>query len=255
MNGVIGMNDLLLATPLSDTQRAYAEQVAHSGAQMLAIINDILDIAKIETGHLELDLGRLRAPRKRVEQACSAPRYAAHAKELAFDLGNRGADARAWVHGDSRRLRQVLLELVVANAVKFTGRRMGRNGYGSGSRGSPESDQLIRSKCRDSGIGIEPSTPISMFDPFTQADASVTRTYGGTGLGLAIARGARRADGRTIGVESKPGAGSTFWFESTPHRHRRPRRCSHSGGATSQRAQPPRGFLAAARAGCGGQPR
>jgi len=207
MNGVIGMNDLLLQTDLTDEQRFYSEEVARSGEQMMAIINDILDVSKIEAGQLTLDVCDF-AVRETIEQACVAAKLQAAAKGLTFELEtDAGLPPRA--RGDDRRLRQVITNLV-ANAVKFTA-------HGSivvrASTASHDGRIALRIEIADTGIGIDPQTLERMFEPFTQADASTTRHYGGTGLGLAIARQLVNLMGGTMGATGQPGQGSTFWFE------------------------------------------
>ena len=212
MNGVIGMNDLLLETELSGEQRALAEQVSRSGEQMVAIINDILDVSKIETGHLELDIVDFDL-HEALEQACAGPRLTAAAKGLRLDV-EIAPELPRRVRGDDRRLQQVLLNLV-ANAVKFTasGAVNVRALAGAGANGASR----LRVEVVDSGIGLDPATLHRMFEPFTQADVSTTRVYGGTGLGLAIARELVTLMGGTLDAESRPGVGSTFWFEVDFH--------------------------------------
>jgi CheY-like chemotaxis protein/anti-sigma regulatory factor (Ser/Thr protein kinase) len=207
MNGVIGMNDLLLETPLSDEQRTYAEQVSRSSEHMLAIINDILDISTIETGRLELD--RLDFDlRDAVDQACAPAALEARAKgiDLAIEIA---AEVPRRVSGDGSRLRQVLMNLV-SNAVKFT--TVGLVTVRLSHAADPGEDG-IRFEVTDTGIGIDPQVLERMFEPFTQADVSTTRHYGGTGLGLAIARELVEMMGGVIGAVSQPGHGSTFSFE------------------------------------------
>jgi PAS domain S-box-containing protein len=208
MNGVLGMNELLLETRLSDEQREYAEQVARSGEDMMAIINDILDVTKIEAGQLELDVGDF-AIRETIEQASAVSAIEAAAKGLALELEISG-ELPLRARGDDRRIRQVIRNLV-SNAVKFTiegsitVRASGVTHRSGGTR--------LRIEVCDSGIGIEPAALERMFEPFTQADASTTRRYGGSGLGLAIARDLVSLMGGAIGARSEPGQGSSFWFE------------------------------------------
>ena len=193
MNGVMGMNELLLGTPLTEEQRAYAEQVSRSSEHMLAIINDILDISKIENGRLEIDVLDFDL-RETVEQACTPAQLQAQTKGVALEVAlARGTPTR--VRGDGARLRQVLMNLV-SNAVKFTAE-------GSVSvTVSRVTGDLIRFEVLDTGIGIEPAIIDRMFEPFMQADVSTTRTYGGNGLGLAIAKELVELMGGTIGASS-----------------------------------------------------
>jgi len=210
MNGVLGMTELLLDMGLTEPQRECAEQVTRSGEQMLSLINDILDISKIETGHLDLELADFDLD-ETVKETCSVAGALARSKGLRLDL-EIDAGVPPCVRGDGRRLGQILLNLV-SNAVKFTAtgaitvRVNARPGPG------PQASTAIRVEVVDSGIGIDPASLARMFEPFTQADVSTTRQYGGTGLGLAIARELVELMGGTIGAESEPGRGSTFWFE------------------------------------------
>ncbi|MGD0386856.1 MAG: ATP-binding protein [Solirubrobacteraceae bacterium] len=212
MNGVIGMNDLLLDTELTDEQRAYAEQVARSGEQMIAVINDVLDLSRIEAGHLDLDITDFDLD-DTVERMCAVARAQARAKGLALDV-HIADDVPRHVRGDGRRLGQVLLNLL-SNAVKFTGAGAisVRVGLGQSTPQSTSDGNRIRFEVADTGIGIDPANLVRMFEPFTQADVSTTRNYGGTGLGLAIARELVEMMGGTIGAVSEPGRGSTFAFE------------------------------------------
>jgi PAS domain S-box-containing protein len=208
MNGVIGMNELLLDTELTDEQREYAEQVASSGAQMLAIISDILDVSKIEAGRLELDVTDF-ALHDTIEQTCAIVGPQADAQGTKVEV-HIDADVPRSVGGDCGRLGQVLLNLV-SNAVKFT--TGGEVAIHVSARPRSGEDFVVRIEVADTGIGIEPAVLDRMFEPFTQADISTTRNYGGTGLGLTIARELIELMGGTVGAESKPRQGSTFWFE------------------------------------------
>jgi len=209
MNGVIGMTELLLDMDLNDDQRECAEQIARSGEQMLAIINDILDISKIETGHLELDITDFDL-HETIDGTCSFAAAQARAKGLRLDL-QIGSDAPRRVRGDGRRLHQVVLNLV-SNAIKFTATG-GVTVRVSATPTPNDSGAMIRVEVADSGIGIDPANLQRMFEPFTQADVSTTRLYGGTGLGLAIARELVELMGGTISAQSEPDRGSTFSFE------------------------------------------
>jgi PAS domain S-box-containing protein len=208
MSGVIGMTELLLETELTDEQRSYAEQAVRSGEQMMAIINDVLDLSRIEAGQFELDITDFDL-RETIEQACSVAGLQAKSKGLALDL-QFGKAVPQQARGDGRRIRQILLNLV-SNAVKFTAE--GTIVVRLDSLAQANGDARLRVEVSDTGIGIDPEALERVFEPFTQADVSTTRNYGGTGLGLAIARELIELMGGTIGAASEPDQGSTFWFE------------------------------------------
>ena len=207
MNGIIGMTELLLDTPLDGGQRGYADAIRTSADALLTIINDILDLSKIEAGRLELEQGPADV-RATVRAVAALMSTAARQKGLRLAT-TIGADVPRHLRGDATRLRQVLLNLV-ANAIKFTDHGEVRIRVGLTSNDGEYA--RLRIEVRDTGIGIAPEVRERLFEPFVQADASTSRRYGGTGLGLAISkRLAELMDGQ-IGVDSTPGQGSTFWF-------------------------------------------
>jgi PAS domain S-box-containing protein len=208
MNGVIGMTELLLDGGLDDDERFLAEQVAQSGELLLELINDILDISKIEAGQLEIELTEFPL-RRTIQHACALAAPRAQEKGLELDVEIDEALPEQ-VLGDGHRLRQVILN-VVCNAVKFTSE--GKVALHATAKPRDDDGTIVRIEVVDTGIGIEPSKLEQIFEPFTQADVSTTRKYGGTGLGLAIARELTELMGGTIGVDSEPGVGATFWIE------------------------------------------
>ncbi len=208
MNAVIGMTDLLLDTQLDASQREFAETIRTSGDALLAIINDILDYSKIESGHLELERLSVNL-RDCVESALDLAAGPASAKRLDL-LYWIEDDVPPCIVGDLTRLRQVLINLI-GNAVKFTER--GEILVNLSQRTTENGQPRLKVSVRDTGIGIPADRLDRLFRSFSQVDASTTRKYGGTGLGLAISQ--RLVDlmcGR-IWVESVVGQGTTFIFE------------------------------------------
>ena len=206
LNGIIGMSDLLLSTRLDSQQHRYAATVRDSGEALLTIINDILDFSKFETGSIDVRASEVSIAGV-LESAVDLLAPRAHAKGLEI-ASYIAPDLPSDVTTDEGRLRQVLLNLI-GNAIKFTseGGILCEAELGVDKSGN----KVVRFVISDTGIGIDTETAARIFDPFVQGDSSISRRYGGTGLGLAISRRLVTAMGGSIGVESKPGAGSKFW--------------------------------------------
>lgn len=208
LNGVMGMTSLLLSTPLSVVQRDYAETVRTSADALLGLLNDVLDLSKVEADRLELEAldFELRPVVRDVVHL-----IVVNAREKGLRLAAEiDPDVPSLLSGDPARLRQVLLNLV-GNAVKFTAEGSVQLKVRSVRRA--EHDGIwLRFEIIDTGIGIPAEARERLFQAFSQVDASTTRRYGGTGLGLAISKSIVALFDGQIGVDSEEGVGSTFWF-------------------------------------------
>ena len=203
MNGVIGLSRLLADEPLTESQRHLAETVVSSGQSLLQILDDILDLSKLDAGALLID-PKAEQPDVIARQVLALMASHAHESGLSLSLDVSSA-LPSWVHLDGHRFRQVLTNLV-GNAVKFTSE--------GGVRVRVDyREQTLYCEVEDTGIGMEPALQEQVFRPFLQADSGTARRFGGTGLGLAICKRLCELMNGNIGTRSKVGVGSTFWFE------------------------------------------
>jgi signal transduction histidine kinase/ActR/RegA family two-component response regulator len=205
LNGVLGMNSLLMRTPLNEEQRAYARTIRSSGKTLLSLINDILDLSRVEAGGIEL-ASTVFDPRRLVEEVATSVATRAQEKGLRFEVVC-SPELPIALEGDEGRLRQVLFN-VIGNAVKFTSK--GGVMVAASHRALSEDGVHLVVSVTDTGIGIAPATIPVLFERFRQADSSIARQYGGSGLGLAISKGLVELMKGHIEVRSEPGRGSTF---------------------------------------------
>ncbi|MBD2532031.1 response regulator [Nostoc flagelliforme FACHB-838] len=230
MNAVLGMTGLMLETPLNPEQQDFIETIRISGDALLSLINEILDLSKLEAGEmaletLDFDLSTC------VEEVLELLAPPAH---------NKGLEIAALIYpnvpthlqGDAGRLRQILMNLI-SNAIKFTSN--GEVVLRAELRSQSSTTTTICFAITDTGLGITSEDQCKLFTPFTQVDASTTRKYGGTGLGLAICKQLVSLMGGEIGVESRLGKGSKFWFEVTFAKQLHPISLESEGGLLTNR--------------------
>ncbi|WKA29845.1 ATP-binding protein [Bradyrhizobium roseum] len=207
LSGMVGMIELLRETPLSLEQERFTALAKESSDGLLNVVNDILDFSKLEAGRIspefiEFDIVHV------VKGVASL--MTSKARDKGLELSIAVADGLPhWLKGDGNRIRQVLLNLV-NNAIKFTD--AGRIGIEVSHQSLADDQVELRIEVTDTGIGIGPETQLQLFNPFVQADTSVSRKYGGSGLGLAICKQLCGLMGGAIGVDSHSGKGSRFWF-------------------------------------------
>ncbi len=208
MHGIMGMNSLLLASGLTNDQTRYARAVEASAEALMTIINDLLDVSKLEAGRVELEAVAFDLPGL-MEGAVElfSPQAAAKGLKLATEIA---PPARGAFIGDPSRLRQIVMNLV-SNAIKFTetGSVLVRVDASPGKSGGVN----LRIEVADTGIGLSDAALAGLFQPFAQADSSITRRFGGTGLGLNICRRLVELMGGEIAAENRPGGGSLFWLQ------------------------------------------
>ncbi|BAY23139.1 multi-sensor hybrid histidine kinase [Calothrix sp. NIES-2100] len=230
MNAVLGMTGLLLETTLNSEQRDFVETIRISGDALLSLINEILDLSKLEAGEMMLEILEFDL------STC----FEEVLDLLAPQAHNKGLEIAALIYrnvptqllGDASRLRQILVNLI-SNAIKFSS--SGEVVVRAELRTHSSTTATIRFTVTDTGVGIAPEDQGKLFTPFIQVDASTTRKYGGTGLGLAICKQLVTLMGGEIGVESQIGEGSKFWFEMTFAKQQKPNSVIRDRGVLNNR--------------------
>ncbi|TVQ01363.1 MAG: hybrid sensor histidine kinase/response regulator [Balneolaceae bacterium] len=207
MNGVMGMNDLLLETDLTDEQRELSELVKSSAKNLLKVINDILDFSKMEAGKMDIEYVPFHV-QKLVKEVVQIIDFSSNKKDIEINY-TIDPEIPERLLGDPTRLRQILLNYG-SNAVKFT--KKGSAHFKAELLSSEDDRSTVKFSVIDTGPGIPKEKQSGIFDAFTQGDSSTTRRYGGTGLGLAICRQIAELMDGNVGVTSKLGEGSEFWF-------------------------------------------
>lgn len=200
MNAIIGFTDLLLHTELTPTQREHLQTIKNSSRSLLSLINDVLDTTKIEQGYLELENNVFSMPAL-IQQILATLNLSAQSKGLHLHTDYPESTPKFFI-GDSLRIAQILTNLI-GNAIKFTER-------GTVSIKLNYANGNVRIQVKDTGIGMTPEQVSSIFEPFTQADSSISRRFGGSGLGTTISRQLAETMGGTIEVETELGQGSNF---------------------------------------------
>ncbi len=233
MNSVLGMAYLALKTELTTKQRDYLEKIHYSGEHLLGIINDILDFSKIEAGKLDMEMVdfELHSLFKNINSLV-ADKAKSKGLHLVFDMAPEVASC---MRGDPLRVSQILINYV-NNAIKFTQR--GDIIIRVKNEGESSHASLLRFEVQDTGIGMSQEAIGKLFQPFQQADSSITRRYGGTGLGLAISMRLANMMGGEVGVASQPGLGSTFWFTAHFEPCNAPDVCNADAGSAATSKDP-----------------
>ena len=206
MNAIIGLTHLIQRDGVTPEQAERLEKISGAGRHLLGIINDILDLSKIEAGRMQLESTDFHLAAI-LDNVASIIGESARSKGLTIELDRDGVPL--WLRGDVTRLRQALLNYA-GNAIKFT--RRGSITLSAELLEDDDGELLVRFTVTDTGVGIEPEKLERLFQAFEQADTSITRRYGGTGLGLAITRRLAELMGGEVGAQSTPGVGSSFWF-------------------------------------------
>lgn len=233
ISGVIGLTELLLETPLTPEQADFAQGIKRSGELLLTVINDILDFSKMEAGKLEFEIQPFSIAQS-LGDTVRTLKFMADRKgiRLALDVGE---NMPSHLVGDSGRFRQILNNLI-GNAIKFT--NQGEVSVKAWTENQTTENATIRVEVRDTGIGIAPDVIPKLFTSFTQADSSTARRFGGSGLGLCISKRLVEHMNGDIGVTSRLGEGSTFWFTVTLPRMKNERVYTQRAAAADSEAQP-----------------